>query len=139
MVREPTRCLQESTLIRMIHRLFYIGCFEPLVVKRTKKYEISRPTATCCWLLFLRGGMGDVTKGKRLFAGFRKSSSEVQKVPARYAGVRCIVFPRKRGGECRWMLTGGGRSDDISCQIEDVSCRRPRKSWESWYTKSVNL
>ena len=27
----------------------------------------------------MRGGMGDFTKGKRLFAGFHKISSEVQK------------------------------------------------------------
>ena len=100
--------------------------------------RFSRPTATCCWLLFLQGGMGDVTKGKRLFAGFHnlirssKSSCTVR---------WCTVYrvSAKKEVECKWMLTGGGRSGDISCQIEDVSCRRPRKSRESWYTKFVNL
>lgn len=65
-----------------------------------------------------------VIKEKLLFAGFRKISSEVQKKRSNAEGV----------------LTGsGGRSDDISCRKKDVSCRRPHKARESWYTKFVNL
>lgn len=56
-----------------------VGMFEPLVVKRTKKYEIFPANSQVLLTAFFAGGMGDFTKGKRLFAGFRKISSEVQK------------------------------------------------------------
>ena len=53
---------------------------EPLPVKRTaKKCKVSPASSISCWPLFSVPGMGDFTKEKRLFAGFRKISSEVQK------------------------------------------------------------
>ena len=81
-----------------------------------------------------------VIKEKLLFAGFRKISSEVQKSSCIVH--RCTVydFIAKKEAGCKWMLTGsGGRSGDISCRKKDVSCRRPHKARESWYTKFVNL
>ena len=81
-----------------------------------------------------------VIKEKLLFAGFRKIFSEVQKSSCIVH--RCTVydFIAKKEAGCKWILTGsGGRSGDISCQIEDVSYRRPHKARKSWYTKFVNL
>ena len=55
-------------------------------------------------LLFLRGGMGDFTKGKRLFAGFHKISSEVQKSSCIVH--RCTVYDLivKNEVGCKWPL-----------------------------------
>ena len=70
--------------------------------------------------------------------GVRKISSEYQKSSC--IAHRCTVydFIAKKEVGCRRNV-GRGRSDDISCQIEDVSCGRPRKARKSCYTGSVNL
>ena len=70
--------------------------------------------------------MGDFTKGKRLFAGFRKISSKVQKSSC--TAHRCTVYRASaKKAEYKRMLTGG-RSGDISCRKKDVLCRRLRKA-----------
>ena len=65
--------------------------------------------------------MGDFTKKKRLFAGFRKISSEVQKSSCIVH--RCTVYDliaKKEAGYRR--NVGRSRSGDISCRKKDVSC-----------------
>nr|DAW17864.1 MAG TPA: hypothetical protein [Caudoviricetes sp.] len=82
--------------------------------------------------------MGAFTKGKRIFAGFRKISSEVQKSSCIVH--RCTMYDYIAKKEAEYgRNVGRSRSDDISCQIEDVSCRRPRKARKICYTGSVNL
>ena len=95
-------------------------------------------TARSAGLLFLWGGMGDFTKGKRLFAGFRKISSEVQKSSCIVH--RCTVYDliaKKEAGYRR--NVGRSRSGDISCRKKDVSCRRPRKARKICYTEHRKL
>ena len=92
----------------------------------------------CGGCFFLRGGMGDFTKGKRLFAGFRKISSEVQKSSCIVH--RCTVYDliaKKEAGYRR--NVGRSRSGDISCRKKDVSCRRPRKARKRCYTERLKL
>ena len=89
-------------------------------------------------LLFLWGGMGDFTKKKRLFAGFRKISSEVQKSSCIVH--RCTVYDliaKKEAGYRR--NVGRSRSGDISCRKKDVSCRRSRKARKICYTEHRKL
>ena len=98
----------------------------------------NRKAAAVRRLLFLRGGMGDFTKGKRLFAGFRKISSEVQKSSCIVH--RCTVYDliaKKEAGYRR--NVGRSRSGDISCRKKDVSCRRPRKARKRCYTERLKL
>ena len=111
---------------------------EPLPVKRTaKKYKVSPASSIRCWPLFSVPGMGDFTKKKRLFAGVRKISSEVQKSSCIVH--RCTVYDfiaKKR--EAKWHV-GRSRSGDISCRKKDVSCRQPRKARKICYTERRKL
>ena len=87
---------------------------------------------------FWRGGMGDFTKGKRLFAGVRKISSEIQKSSCIVH--RCTVYDliaKKEAGYRR--NVGRSRSGDISCRKKDVSCRRSRKARKICYTEHRKL
>ena len=63
-------------------------------------------TARSAGLLFLWGGMGDFTKGKRLFAGVRKISSKVQKSSCIVH--RCTVYDliAKKRPDTEGMLAG---------------------------------
>ena len=114
------------------------GCFEPLVVKRTKKYEIFPANSQVLLTAFFAGGMGDFTKGKRLFAGFRNISSEVQKSSCTLRRSTVYRVSPKKEVACKWMLTGG-RSGDVSCQKKDVSCRWPRKARKICYLEHAKL
>ena len=106
---------------------FIIGCFEPLVDKRTKKYEIFPANGQILLTAFFCGAAWAILRKENGFSpGFVKSLPKFKKVLAPYAGARCIMLPRKRA-EYKWMLTGG-RSGDISCRKKDVSCRRLRKA-----------
>ena len=102
-----------------------------------KNMRFSRPTAKCCWLLFLRVAWAILRKENGFSPGFVKSLPKFKKVLAPYAGLRCIMLPWKRA-EYKWMLTGG-RSGDISCQKKDVLCRWPRKARKICYLEHTKL
>ena len=72
--------------------------------------------------LFLRGGMGDFTKGKRLFAGFRKISSEVQKSSCIVHWCTVYDLIAKKRPDAEGLLTGR-RTAPVTFRVEKRTFR----------------
>ena len=80
--------------------------------------------------------MGDFTKKKRLFAGVRKISFEVQKSSCIIH--RCTVYNFIAKKETKWHV-GQGRSGDVSCRKKGRFMQTASQGVESCYNRSVNL